>query len=325
MKKGSNSIQEEEGRCHERRNDHGRVGYYRIVSRAHGHHSPPYSERNFYTSKDLVSSPEVSPIRHQRRKQEIDSLQGELRKLKPPSFGDEREREYDAKACFLGLRRYFQLHNYSSNMEAIISTYHLHGKAAICWDQLKQVEHINESRITWKQFKKYFHKEYLSENFYDKKMQDLFELRLGSMTMTEYENKFVGLLKYVRFIGDEKVKIQRFLSGLPAFYKEKIKYDEPNTLTEAIKKNKYPYEQVQGRESLNKSWKDKKNVNSNQRRKGFKPPFNRMSLIEIIKISILKGIPRKKIPWEKGEDHQSNVGDARKITCTRISHTEKTE
>jgi hypothetical protein len=31
------------------------------------------------------------------------------------------------------------------------------------WDELKQVEHIDESRITWNQFKKYFHKEYLLE------------------------------------------------------------------------------------------------------------------------------------------------------------------
>jgi hypothetical protein len=46
-----------------------------------------------------------------------------------------------------------------------------------------------------------------------------------------------------------------------------------------------------------------------------------MNLIEIIKISMLGVNPRNKTPWEKGEDHQSNVGDARNITCTRISHT----
>jgi hypothetical protein len=106
-------------------------------------------------------------------------------------------------------------------------------------------------------------------------MQEFFERRLGIMTMAEYKKKFLGLLKYVRFIGDEKVKIQRFLSGLPTFYKEKIKYDEPKTLTEAIKKSKYMYEQGQGRESMQKSWKDKKNVKFDQRRKGFKPPLNR--------------------------------------------------
>jgi hypothetical protein len=100
-------------------------------------------------------------------------------------------------------------------------------------------------------------------------MQEFFELRLGSMTMVKYEKKLWGLLKYVRFIGYEKVKIQRFLSGLPAFYKEKIKYDEPKTLTKAIKKAKYLYEQGQGRESLQKYWKDKKNEKFDKRRKGF--------------------------------------------------------
>jgi hypothetical protein len=109
------------------------------------------------------------------------------------------------------------------------------------------VEHINESRITWKQFKKYFQKEYLSEHFYDREMQEFFRLSLGSMTMEEYEKKFLGLLKYVRFIDDEKVKIQIFLSGLPAFYKETFKYDEPKTLTEAIRKAKYLYEKGLGR------------------------------------------------------------------------------
>jgi hypothetical protein len=112
----------------------------------------------------------VSHVRHQRRKQEVNSLQGELRKLKPPSFGSEREREDDVEAWLLWLRGYFQLHNYSSNLEAKIATYHLHAKVAMWWDQLKQVEHVNEIRITWKQFKNYFQKEYLSEHFYDKKM-----------------------------------------------------------------------------------------------------------------------------------------------------------
>jgi hypothetical protein len=66
-----------------------------------------------------------------------------------------------------------------------------------------------------------------------------------------------------------------FLSVLPAFYKENISFDEPKTFTEAIRKAKYLYEQGQGRESLQKSWKDKKKEKYNQRRKGFKPPFNR--------------------------------------------------
>jgi hypothetical protein len=46
-----------------------------------------------------------------------------------------------------------------------------------------------------------------------------------------------------------------------------------------------------------------------------------MSLIEIIKISMLRVNPRKKNPWEKEEDHLSNVVDAKNITYTRIYQT----
>jgi hypothetical protein len=79
-----------------------------------------------------------------------------MRNLKPPSFEGEIKREDDVEAWLFGLKRYFQFHNYSSNLEDRISTHHLHRKVAIWWDQLRQVEHVNESSITWKKFKKYF-------------------------------------------------------------------------------------------------------------------------------------------------------------------------
>jgi hypothetical protein len=50
-----------------------------------------------------------------------------------------------------------------------------------------------------------------------------------------------------------------------------------------------------------------------------------MILIKIIMISMPRMNPRKKTTWEKGEDHQSNVGDTRKITCTRIANKERAE
>jgi hypothetical protein len=39
------------------------------------------------------------------------------------------------------------------------------------------------------------------------KMHEFFELKLGNMTMEEYENKFLELLRYEGFIKEEKVKI----------------------------------------------------------------------------------------------------------------------
>ena len=53
--------------------------------------------------------------------------------------------------------------------------------------------------------------------------------------MDEYGNKFLELLKYVPYIRHEKVNIQRFLSGLPQAYKDRIEFYEPRTLEEVIR------------------------------------------------------------------------------------------
>jgi hypothetical protein len=46
----------------------------------------------------------------------------------------------------------------------------------------------------------------LFEHYYEVKIKDLFELKLGTMTMEEYEKQLFELLKYVDFIKDDEVK-----------------------------------------------------------------------------------------------------------------------
>ena len=77
--------------------------------------------------------------------------------------------------------------------------------------------------------------------------------------MEEYANNFLELLRYVRYIKDDKVKIQHFLSGLPQPYKDRIEFDEPRTLEEAIRKAKYCYDQSKSKPENHKAWKDKNN------------------------------------------------------------------
>jgi hypothetical protein len=84
-------------------------------------------------------------------------------------------------------------------------------------------------------------------------MKEFFELKLGSMKVDEYEKRFFELLKYVGFIKDEKVKIQRFLSGLPSLYNDKIQYDNPINLEETLRREKNIYEKRKGRTIFQKS------------------------------------------------------------------------
>jgi hypothetical protein len=74
-------------------------------------------------------------------------------------------------------------------------------------------------------------------------MKEFFELKLGSMSIDEYERRFLELLKYVPFIKDENVKIQRYMSGLPSSIGDKIQYDDPKNMEETIRREKFLYEQ----------------------------------------------------------------------------------
>jgi hypothetical protein len=66
----------------------------------------------------------------------VDELRGEMNKIKPPTFDGERKKEEDVEAWLLGMRKYFQLQNYSSHVEGRIAMYQLKGKASMWWDQL---------------------------------------------------------------------------------------------------------------------------------------------------------------------------------------------
>jgi hypothetical protein len=89
-------------------------------------------------------------------------------KIKPPTFNGERKKDEDVDTWLFGMRKYFQLHKYSSHVEGRIFIYQLKGKAY---------------------------------------MKDSIELKLGNMTIVEYERRFLELLKYVSFIKDETVKV----------------------------------------------------------------------------------------------------------------------
>jgi hypothetical protein len=103
--------------------------------------------------------------------------------------------------------------------------------------------HVREKNVTWREFKRHFESKYLTKRYYENKMKEFFELKLGSMSIDEYERIFLELLKYVPFIKDETINIQRCLSGFPSYIGDKIHYDDPKTMEETIRRKKCFYEQ----------------------------------------------------------------------------------
>jgi hypothetical protein len=75
--------------------------------------------------------------------------------------------------------------------------------------------------------------------------------------MEEYVNKFLDLLRYVPYIKEEKEKAQRFISGLPKEYRNRIEFDKPKTLEDTIRKETYCHEQYRHRAESRGDWKQK--------------------------------------------------------------------
>ena len=89
------------------------------------------------------------------------------------------------------------------------------------------------------------------------------------MTMEDLINKFMDLLRFVPYIKEEKVKVQRFLSWLPQSYKDQIEFDNPKTLDEVLRKGILCFEQYKQKNDISKAWKQE---NFYQWKKGFQPP-----------------------------------------------------
>jgi hypothetical protein len=92
-------------------------------------------------------------------------------------------------------------------LKARIAIFNLNGKASIWWEDLGNVKGFHEKDLSWKQFKKYFRKQYLSQKYMDGKTKKFYELWLGQLTIDEFLNKFLELLRYVPYIKYEKEKM----------------------------------------------------------------------------------------------------------------------
>ena len=91
-----------------------------------------------------------SPHKRRRRKNHRDCSQDEFRKAKPSTYDGEIKMEQEAEAWLLGIKKYFQVQDYSGNMKARVAIFNPNERESICWEHFKQVKRINERRLKWK-------------------------------------------------------------------------------------------------------------------------------------------------------------------------------
>lgn len=76
--------------------------------------------------------------------------------------------------------------------------------------------------------------------------------------MDEFMAKITSLLRYVPYIPEEKAKVWRFISNLPIYMKEKLEFENPKMIDEAVQKAQIYYHQMKHKREGTKNWTSKK-------------------------------------------------------------------
>lgn len=86
---------------------------------------------------------------HPYRRNNMGYFPNEFKKEKPPTFDEYLKKLEDAKAWLLGMKKFFELHDYTENMKAKIAILSLKGKEDICWEYVKWVRDITTKELSW--------------------------------------------------------------------------------------------------------------------------------------------------------------------------------
>ena len=96
-------------------------------------HGDSHRKNRQYTS---VSSEDNYHSR-KRKFKPYEEISREFKKIKPPTFNGETEKGEEVESWLSGMKKYFQIYNYSNQLKARMAIYNLTGKADIWWKDLE--------------------------------------------------------------------------------------------------------------------------------------------------------------------------------------------
>ena len=80
--------------------------------------------RNFHSTSD---SSDDNNYTKKRKYKPYEEISGDFKKIKPPTFNGETEKGEEAESWLSGMKKYFQIYNYSNQLKARMAIYKLQG------------------------------------------------------------------------------------------------------------------------------------------------------------------------------------------------------
>ena len=81
--------------------------------------------QSYYSTSD---SSEAEVYKRKKKYRPYEEISGEFMKIKPPTFNGETEKGEEVESWLSGMRKYFQIYNYSNQLKARMAIYNLSGK-----------------------------------------------------------------------------------------------------------------------------------------------------------------------------------------------------
>ena len=90
---------------------------------------------NSHRKKHQYSSDSSESNYHSRKKnyEPYEEIYGEFKNLKPPNFNGETKKWEEDEAWLFGMKKYFQIYNYSNQLKERMPIYNLTGNTDILW------------------------------------------------------------------------------------------------------------------------------------------------------------------------------------------------
>jgi hypothetical protein len=120
----------------------------------------------------------------------------------------------DAEDCLKGVEKKLVITQCTDREKVLFTVHQLYGTTANWWDTYCNT-HVNVDTITWNEFKPCFCTHYVPRGTMKLKRKEFTDLKQGGMTVNEYLNSFIQLLRYASDdISTDEKKHDVFLNGL---------------------------------------------------------------------------------------------------------------
>ena len=141
----------------------------------------------------------------------------------------------DPEVAYLWLDRVSEIYavmGCSDEHKVLFSGFLMVARAKDWWEAIKR---RHPTGVTWDQFRQAFIDRFYPRSYQDAKIEEFFKLEQRSLTVTEYEQRFSELVKFVPMIQEnEEHKCKRFMVGLNVRIKVHLAWASQNNFGELV-------------------------------------------------------------------------------------------